>query len=199
MRVLLPPEVTTASVSLSGLPLPNRTISVCQAPDLDGELSTATCRTPANGEAVNVTVGGRGRGVAIVHEGLRGTEPSPDPVVVDEVAIRYGASSREVSVRLPQIAAGESGARPTIGLTPASTDGRYRARLTWKVITVFGGTPSSGQLELLRDGSVAEQAQGGGDVQLDGTVTPPVGEVAVRVQNLGSAALVTPLLTVLLP
>jgi hypothetical protein len=115
------------------------------------------------------------------------------------VLIRYAASSREVNVRFPQIASGESGNRPTFALTPPSADGTYRATLSWNVILVFGGTPSNAQIELLQGGTVADQAQAGGDVRLTGTVPSPGSESAIRVQNLGTAALVTPRLNALLP
>jgi hypothetical protein len=67
------------------------------------------------------------------------------------------------------------------------------------VIGVFGGAPSSGQLELLQGGAVINQAQGGADVRLNGNVPPPAGDVAIRVRNPGAAALVSPKLTVVLP
>jgi hypothetical protein len=199
MRVLLPDGVTTASVTLTGVPSPNRVISVCQAPDLNAQLTSASCRTPASGEAVTLSLGGQAKGVEIVHESGSGSSPAGTSVPVEEVTIRYAASSREVTVRLPQVASGDTGGRPTFALTPPSEDGAYRATLTWSVILVFGGTPSSGRVELLQGGSVANQAQGSGEVRLSGNVPPPVGEVAIRLQNIGTAALVTPRLTALLP
>jgi hypothetical protein len=198
MRVLLPAGVATASVTLTGLPSPNRVISVCQAPDLDGQVSGARCRTPVSGEPLTFTLGPEAKGVEIIPESTSGTGAGSS-VAVEEVTIRYAASSREINVRLPQIASGESGGRPTFGLTPASGDGTYRATLTWAVIQVFGGTPSSGQLELLQGGAVANQSQGGGEVRLSGAVPGPAGDAAIRVQNIGSSALVTPKLTALLP
>ena len=199
MRVVLPAGVTTASVTLTGVPSPDRVISVCQAPDLDGQLSGARCRAPASGEAVTVALGGAAKGVEIIHDALSGAGTTGTSVALEDVTIRYAASTRELSVRLPQIASGGSGARPTFALTPASADGTYRATLTWAVIQVFGGTPSNGQLELLQGGSVASQAQGGGEVRLSGNVPSPGGDVAIRVQNLGGSAMVTPKLTALLP
>lgn len=108
--------------------------------------------------------------------------------------------SSELNIRLPHIAAGESGGAPTFGLTPASSDGTYRATLAWKVIQSFGGTDTNGQLALVEGGSRATQAQSGSaGVQLNGTVPAPVGDVAIRVQNIGAAAPVTPTLTALPP
>jgi hypothetical protein len=199
MRVVLPAGVTTASVTLTGLASPNRVISVCQAPDLDGQLSGARCRTPASGEVVTLELGAAAKGVEVIHEAGATTGATGTSVALEAVTIGYAASSREVRVRLPQIAVGESGGRPTFGLTPPSADGTYQATLAWAVIQVFGGTPSSGQLELLRGGAVASQAQGGGEVRLSGNVSPPAADVAIRVQNVGSSALVTPKLTALLP
>jgi len=197
LRVLLPAGVATASVTLTGLPTPNRVISVCQAKDLDSRLSGAACKTPANGEAVTVALGSAAAGVEIVQVGVTGSGAAGNSATLDDLTVRYAASSREVKARLPQIAAGE---RPAFSLTPASTDGAYRAALTWSVIPVFGGTPSNGQLELLDGANVANKAQGGGaGVQLNGNVSPPVGTVAIRLQNIGDAALVTPKLTVVLP
>jgi hypothetical protein len=67
------------------------------------------------------------------------------------------------------------------------------------VIQVFGGTPSSAQLELVQSGAVTKQAQSNAaDVRLEGTVTPGA-EGAVRVSNTGTSALVTPKLSLLLP
>jgi len=197
MRVLLPAGVTTASVTINGLPSPNRVVSVCQAQDLDRRFSGAACRTPANGEAVNVALGTVASGLEI---GATGSAGAGGTVTLEEVTIRYAASSREVNVRLPQIASGDSGGRPTFGLSPASSDGTYRATFAWTVIQVFGGTNASGQLELLEGGNVAGQSPSGAtQVQLNGKVATPGGNATIRVQNTGSAALVTPKLNVLLP
>jgi hypothetical protein len=197
MRILLPAGATSASVTLTGLPSPNQVISVCQARDLDSRLTGAACRAPADGEAVNVTLGAAASGVEIVQVGVTGSGPGGNTAKLDSVVIRYAASSRELNVRLPQIAAGE---QPTFALTPAGADGAYRAALTWTVIAVFGGTPSSGQVQLLQNGGVASQAQGGAaGVNLNGTVPPPAGDLAIRLRNTGEAALVTPKLAALLP
>jgi hypothetical protein len=200
VRILLPDGVTTASVTLAGLPSPNRVISVCQARELDRRLSTAVCRQPASGEAVTVALGAEASGVEIVQAGLSSSGPEGNATTLGDVTIRYAASSREVDVRLSQIPAGEAGARPSFSLTPAGTTGAYRAALTWTVIQVFGGTPSNAQLELVRGGNVVDSAQSGGlQVQLNGTMTPPGGDAAVRVQNVGPSALVGPKLDMLLP
>ena len=199
MRILLPAGVATASVTLTGLPSPNRVINVCQANDLDRRLGGAACRTPANGEAVTVTLGSSASGVEIIQVGTTGTGIAGNSAAVEEILVRYTANSRQLNVRLPQIAA-DSGGRPTFALTPASTDGAYRATLTWTVIPVFGGSPSSGVLELLQGGNPTSRAEGGSaDVRLNGNVPPPVGDVAIRVRNDGMSALVTPKLSLLLP
>ena len=106
-----------------------------------------------------------------------------------------------MNVRLAQIASGESGGRPTFALTPAGTGGAYQARLTWTVIQVFGGTASSARLELVHGENVTDKAEGGGlDVRLSGTAAPvSAGDAAIRVQNTGSAALVSPKLALQLP
>lgn len=200
MRVLLPAGVTTASVTITGLPSPNQVVSVCQAQELDRRFSGAACRRPASGEAVNVALGSAASGVEVVQVGVTGAGAAGNTLELEEVTIRYAASSREVNARLPQIAAGESGGRPAFGLTPASADGTYRATLTWTVIPVFGGTSASGQLELLEGGNATGQAQSGaGQAQLTGKVSTPGRDAAIRVQNTGSAALVTPKLNALLP
>lgn len=199
VRILLPAGVATASVTLTGIGAPSR-ISVCQARELESRLSTAACRTPAGGEAVTVTLGSAASGVEIVPVVAPGGSPATSTTTLEEVTIRYAASSREVNVRLPQIAAGESGGRPTFGLSPAGPGGAYQARLTWTVIQVFGGTPSNAQLELLQGGAVANTAASGGlEVRLTGTVPAPTGDTAVRVQNIGSSAMVSPKLNLLLP
>lgn len=199
VRVMLPAGVTTASVTVNGLPSPNRVISVCQANDLDRRMSAAACRMPANGEAVNVTLGSAASGVEIVQGGPSSSGPAGSMTILEDVTIRYSASSREVAARLAQIAAGESGGRPAFSLTPAGSSGTYRAQLAWSVIQVFGGTPSSAQLELVQGGTAAKATEGGGlQVRLEGTLSP-VGEAAFRVTNNGSAAMVTPRLTLLLP
>jgi hypothetical protein len=199
MRILLPAGVATASVTLTGVPTPNQVINVCQARELDQRMVGATCRTPADGEAVTVALGAAASGVEIIQVGVAGAGAAGNSAALSEVSVRYSASSREVNVRFPQIASGDAGGRPTFGLTPPSTDGAYRALLSWTVIPVFGGNPSNGQLELLQRGSVTNQAQSSADVRLTGTVPPPVGDVAIRVQNLGTAALVTPKLNAVLP
>jgi hypothetical protein len=198
VRILLPPGVATASVTVAGLPSPNRVVSVCQADDLDRRLTTAACRMPASGESVNVALGTAARGVEIVQAGLSSSGPEGNTTNLGEVTIRYTASSREVNVRLSQVAGGESGARPTFALTPAGS-GAYHARLTWTVIQVFGGTPSSALVEVVQGGNVVNKAEGGGlEVRLNGTLSPP-GEAAIRVQNAGSSALVGPKLALTLP
>jgi len=199
LRVLLPAGVTSASVTVMGLPSPNRVISVCQASELDRRLSTAACRMPANGEAVTLPLGSAASGVEIIQVGVSGSGPAASTTSLDEVTIKYTASSREVNVRLPQIASGEAGGRPTFALAPASPNGNYRATLTWSVIQVFGGTSSNAQVELVQGGSAANKAEGGGlDVRLNGTLSPP-GEGAIRVGNIGSGAMVSPKLALLLP
>jgi hypothetical protein len=198
MRILLPSGVSSASVVLTGVPSPNRVINVCQASDLDRRQTGGSCRTPASGEAVTVALGAAASGVEIVQVGVTGTGPAANSSTVDEVTIRYAASSRELNVRLPQIAAGESGGRPTFGLTPASADGTYRATLTWTSIPVFGGTSVNGQLEVVQDGNVTQTQSGGAEVRLNGKLPAP-GEAAIRLQNTGSASLVTPKLNVVLP
>jgi hypothetical protein len=199
VRVLLPAGVATASVTVNGLPNPNRVISVCQANDLDRRMSAAACRMPANGEAVNVNLGSAASGVEIVQAGTSSSGPAGNMTILEDVTIRYSASSREVTARLAQIAAGESGGRPSFTLTPAGSSGAYRAQLAWSVIQVFGGTPTNAQLELVQGGTATKQAEGGGlQVRLEGTLSP-AGEAAFRVTNNGSAAMVTPKLALLLP
>ena len=198
VRILLPAGVATASVTLTGVPTPNRVISVCQARDLDRRLTGATCRTPANGETVTVTLGSAAVGVEVVQVGVAGPGPDGNSAALDEVVVRYTAPSREINVRLPQIAA-DTGGRPTFSMTPPSSDGAYRAVLTWTVIPVFGGTPANGQLELLRDGTPTQNASSGAEVRLSGNVSPPTGNLALRISNLGTSALVAPKLSLLLP
>lgn len=199
MRILLPAGVASASVTVTGLPTPNRVISVCQANDLDRRLTTAACRQPANGEAVNVNLGSAATGIEVVQAGLSAAGPEGNATALDDVTIRYTASSREVRARLPQIAGESAGGRPAFSLTPASTSGAYRAQLNWTVIPVFGGTDSRSRLELVQGGSVTKEANGtASEARLEGTVSPP-GEATLRIQNVGTAAMVTPKLTLLLP
>lgn len=199
MRVLLPAGVASASVTVTGLPTPNRVISVCQARELDRRLNVAVCRTPTSGEAVTVALGEAALGVEIVQVGVAGTGPAANSIALEEVTIRYAASSREVTARLPQIAAGESGGSPTFALTPPAAAGTYRATLSWTVIPVFGGTDSRAQIELLQAGAATQSQSGGSGVELSGNVPAPVGDAAIRLRSIGSAALVTPTLTASLP
>lgn len=200
VRILLPAGVASASVTLMGLPTPNQIVSVCQANDLNQRMSAPVCRTPANGEAATIALGSAASGVEIIQMGASGTGATATPITVDEALIRYSASTRDVRVRLGQIASGDSGGRPTFGLTPPSTAGTYQAELTWTVIQVFGGTASDGQLELVQGTTVADHADNAAlDVRLNGTLPQPVAETAVRLQNLGTGALVNPKLTLLLP
>ena len=203
MRVLLPAGVSSASVTLTGLPAPNRIVkrgrrASTPVRELNTRMSGATCRTPANGEAVTVALGSAASGVEVVQMGASDTG-SGGNATVSEVAIRYAASSRELNVRLPQIASGDAGGKPAFGLTPASANGAYKATLSWNVIPVFGGTPSAGLLELVQGGAVANQAQGGANVTLTGNVSPPAADVAIRVSNTGGSALVSPTLNIQLP
>ncbi|HJV08489.1 MAG TPA: hypothetical protein VJ653_02385 [Acidimicrobiales bacterium] len=200
MRVLLPAGVASASVTLTGVPTPNRVVSVCQANDLDRRLSTAACRTPANGEAVTVNLGSVATGVEIIQVGVSGAGAEGNSTNLSDVTIRYAASSREMSIRLPQIAGSDAaGGRPTFGLTPASTNGAYRAQLNWTIIPVFGGTDNRGRLEVVQGANVVNQANSTAtEAKLEGTLSPP-GEAAIRIQNVGTAAMVTPKLILLLP
>jgi hypothetical protein len=200
VRILLPAGVTTASVTITGLPSPNQVISVCQANDLDRRLPTAACRTPAPGDSTTVTLGGGATGVEIAQVGANGSGPAANTTNLSDVTIRYAASSRSFSARLPQIESGDVGARPTFALTPPGPGGSYSATLNWTVIQAFGGTPSNAQVELLQGGNTVNKAAGGGlEVRLTGDVPAPVGDVALRVQNVGSAALVNVKLAALLP
>lgn len=200
MRVLLPPGVATASVTLNGLPTPNRVISVCQAKDLERRLSAAACRTPANGEPVTVTLGSAATGVEIAQVGVSGSGPEGNLTTLSDVTIRYAASSRDISVRLQEVAGSDAGGRPTFSMTPASTTGSYKAAVNWRIIQVFGGTDSRGSLELLQGGNVANQAESANtQVQLSGTAPAGATDLAIRLRNIGTAAMVTPQLTVTLP
>jgi hypothetical protein len=199
MRVILPAGVASASVTVNGLPSPNRVISVCQANELDRRLSAAACRTPANGEAVTVALGSAATGVEIAQVGVSGAGPEGNITILSDVTIRYAASSREVSLRLQEVAGSDEGGRPTFSMTPAGT-GAYRAQLNWKIIPVFGGTDSRGRLELVQGGNVTNQTEGSNtQALLDGTVPAGAGDVAIRIRNVGTAAMVTPQLTVTFP
>ena len=199
MRIMLPAGVATASVTVNGLPSPNRVISVCQAKELDRRLSGAACRTPANGEAVTVTLGAASTGVEIAQVGVSGSGPEGNVTNLSDVTIRYAASSREISLRLQEIAGSDEGGRPTVTMTPAGT-GTYRAQLNWKIIPVFGGTDSRGRLELLQGGNVTNQTEGANTQALfNGTAPAGAGDVAIRIRNVGTAAMVTPQLTVTFP
>lgn len=199
MRILLPAGVGSADVTLTGLPTPNQVISVCQANALAKRMEGATCKTPANGQPVTVNLGSAASGVEVVQVGVVGPGPDGNSAALEEVNVRYAASSRELNVRLPQIASGDAGGHPTFSLTPPGADGSYRAKLSWTVIPVFGGSPSSGQLQLVQGGNVTNQAQSGADTTIGGNVPAPVGDAAIRVANVGPSALVSPTLDVLLP
>jgi hypothetical protein len=199
MRILLPAGVASASVSVSGLPSPNRVISVCQAKELDRRLSGAACRTPANGEAVTVALGSTAAGVEIAQVGVSGSGPEGNITKLDDVTIRYTASSREVSLRLQEVAGSDAGGRPTFAMTP-SAGGSYRATLNWRIIPVFGGTDSRAQLEVVQGGNVINQAEGANtQAQLTGTAPAGASDLALRIRNVGTAAMVTPQLTATFP
>jgi len=199
MRILLPPGVATASVTVNGLPSPNRVISVCQAKELERRLSGAACRTPANGEAVTVTLGAAATGVEIAQVGVSGSGPGGNITTLTDVTIRYAASSREVSLRLQDVAGSDEGGRPTFAMTPAG-GGSYRATLTWRIIPVFGGTDSRAQLEVVQGGNVINQADGANtQAQITGTAPAGASDVALRIRNVGVAAMVTPQLTATFP
>jgi hypothetical protein len=199
VRVLLPAGVTSASVTLPEIASPNRVVSICQTQDLNAVMSAAACRTPTGSEPVTVALGSAARGVEIIHLATPTAGPGDNTFTVEEVQISYAASSREINVRLPQIDAGDAAGRPTFALTPASADGRYRATFAWRVIPTFGGTPSQGQLEVVRGGTAVAQGQGSPEVEIDGTAPAPAADLAVRASNLGTSLLVSPVLNLLLP
>lgn len=199
MRIMLPAGVPSATVTLTGLPTPNNVISVCQANDLTKRMDTAACKTPANGDTVTVNLGSAASGVEIVQLGVTGPGPDGNSAALNEIDVKYAASSRELNVRLPQIATGDAGGHPTFSLTPPSTDGSYRAKLSWTIIPVFGGGPGTAQLQLVQGGNVTNQAQSSADTTISGNVPPPVGDAGIRVSNPGSSALVTPTLNIVLP
>lgn len=199
MRILLPAGVGSASVTVTGLPSPNRVISVCQAKELDRRMSGAACRNPANGEAVTVALGSAATGVEIAQVGASGTGPGDGITALSEVKISYAASSREVSLRLQQLAGNDSGNQPTFAMTPRGS-GSYRVVLNWKIIPVFGGTDSRGQLELVQGDTVVNKSEGANNqVQLEDTAPAGATDVAVRIRNVGVAAMVTPQLTATFP
>jgi hypothetical protein len=202
VRILLPSGVANASVTVTGAPASSRAVSVCQTRELDKRLDAAQCRTPNSGEAVSVSLGSVASGVELAYvptPATGATGSGSTTVPVDEVTIRYTATSREVRVRLPQIAIEDAAGRPTFALTPPSTDGGYRATLSWAIIAVFGGGVGTGQLELVQGGNVVNQAQASADTRLTGTLPNPGTEAAIRARNVGTSALVTPKLTLLLP
>ncbi|HUR23011.1 MAG TPA: hypothetical protein VMZ73_03970 [Acidimicrobiales bacterium] len=199
MRVLLPAGVATASVTVNGLPSPNRVISVCQAKELERRLSGAACRTPANGEAVTVSLGSAATGVEIAQVGVSGSGPGGNITALSDVTIRYAAASRDVSLRLQEVAGSDAGGQPTFTLTPAGS-GTYRSQLTWRIIQVFGGTDSRGRLELVQGGNVVNQGDGANtQAQLNGTAPAGAADLAIRIRNIGTAAMVTPQLTATFP
>ena len=199
MRILLPAGVATASVTVTGLPSPNRVISVCQAKELEKRMSGAACRTPANGEAVTVTLGSAATGVEIAQVGVSGSGAEGNITSLSEVTIRYAASSRDVSLRLQEVAGSDAGGRPTFALSPAGS-GAYRSTLTWRIIPVFGGTDSRGQLELVQGGNVLTQVDGANtQAQLNGTAPAGATDVGIRIRNIGTAAMVTPQLVATFP
>jgi hypothetical protein len=199
MRVLLPAGVATASVTVNGLPSPNRVISVCQAKELERRLSGAVCRTPANGEAVTVTLGSAATGVEIAQVGVSGSGAAGNITALSDVTISYAASSREVRLRLQEVAGSDAGGQPAITLTPAGS-GMYRAQLTWRIIQVFGGTDSRGRLELVQGANVINQGDGANtQAELNGTAPAGAGDLAIRIRNIGTAAMVTPQLTATFP
>lgn len=199
MRVMLPAGVATASVTINGLPSPNRVISVCQARELDRRFSGGACRTPANGEAVTVTLGSAATGVEIAQVGVSGTGPEGNLTSLSDVTIRYAASSREVSLRLQEIAGDAAGGQPTFTMTPAGS-GAYRAQLNWRIIPVFGGADSRGRLELLQGGAVTSQSDAASaQAEFNGTAPAGAGDLAIRVRNVGTAAMVAPQLTASFP
>lgn len=199
VRVLLPAGVTTVTVSITGLPTPNQVISVCQANDLQQRLPTAACRMPAAGATATLPLGNGATGVEIVQVGVNGSGPGASVTALSDVIISYAASSRDVSVRLPQIEAGDTGNKPTFTLTPPGPTGAYKAVLNWTVVQVFGGTSSSAQIDLVQNGNSVNKASGGGlQVQLTGNAPSP-GEAGFRVQNTGAGALVSVRLVLTMP
>lgn len=196
LRVLFDSAATDVSVTLTGIPSPNRIILVCPANELERPVRAAGgCSTPAAGETVKVPHGGDIKGVTVVQVGVAGTGPAANSTSVGEIALTYAPTSREVRLRLPPLREGESGGRPTMKMTPVGTAGTYRGTATW---SSPGGGTGEAELLLTAGTSVVSRSQGGPGSMLNGTMSPPA-EATFRFANAGSVTLLAPTLTLLFP
>lgn len=180
LRLIVDSADRDLAVVMTGIPAGNAAIVVCPALDLDRRGAAPGCVTPAPGETFHVPHAPAYRGIEILQLAPVGAGPDATSATVGEVAVTYGAVSREVGMRLPRLDPGE--ARVAAGMTMRPPgDGTYRASVTW---------PGEGTAEaqLIADTSVFSQAEGGPGLLLTGSVSPPVPAV-LSVRNTGSAPL----------
>lgn len=195
LRVLFDSAAADVSVTLTGIPSPNRVVLVCPAAELDRPVrAQGGCATPSSGETVKVAHGSAYKGVEVVQVGVAGTGPAANSTTVGEITVAYPATSREVRLRLPPLREGESGGRPSLRMSPVGS-GAYRASATW---SSTGGGTGEAELVLVAGSSTVSRARGGPGSMLNGNLSPPA-EATYRFGNTGSVPLLTPTLTLLFP
>ena len=206
-RVFLDAASDALDVSVTvtgGVPSPNRTILVCPAVELENRVRAPGCAMPASGEAVKVPHLPNYRGIEVTQVGVTGSGPGARTTAIGEIAVTFPATTREVRMRLPVVAAGDAGGRPTFRMTPVGP-GTYRASAQW---SPSGG--NSGEAELTLNTvtsntatsntatSTVSRAQGGPGTLLTGNLSP-AGDATIRFRNTGSTALLRTVLTILFP
>lgn len=194
LRVLVESAAPELTVTMTGVPSPNRVILVCPANDLGRRTAAASgCVTPASGEAVKVPHGTDSKGVEIVQAGVSSAGAAGNSTAIGEIAISYPATSRQVQIRLPPLQQGESGGRPTFRMTPVGP-GTYQATAAF---TAALGGPGEAELTLVTGSATTNMARGAGPT-LSGTLSPPA-EASFRLRNSGSVALTALTLTAQFP
>jgi hypothetical protein len=194
LRILVESAAPELTVTVTGVPSPNRVILVCPANELARRTAPATgCVTPASGEAVKVPHGEANKGVEIVQVGVSGAGAAGNSTAIGEVTISYPATSRQVQFRLPPLPPGDAGRPPSFRMTPAGA-GAYQATAAF---TPAVGNQGEAELTLVTGSATTNQARGSGP-SLSGNLNPPV-EATIRLRNSGSVALTALTLTAQFP
>jgi len=182
---------TEVSVTLTGnVPSPNRTILVCPAVALETRVRAPGCVTPAGGDTAMVPHLPDYRGVEVIQVGVAGSGPGANTTTIGEITVAFPAATRSVRMRLPALAAGDAGGRPTFRLSPAGA-GSYRASAQW---TPAGANSGEAELTLTTAAATVSQARGGPGTSVNGNLPAPSADASFRFRNAGT----TPLLGVVL-
>ncbi len=185
LRVLVESGAPELAVKVTGVPNPNKVILVCPTNAIQPRTPVpgSACVTPASGETVKVPHGTAYKGVEIVQVGVSGAGAAGNATAISEITIGYPPASRSVQFRLPPLAQGESGSRPSFRMTPVGP-GTYQATATFSAAI---GSQGEAELSVVAGSATQNTARGPGP-SVSGALKPPV-EATLRLRNSGSVAL----------